>query len=142
MRAIVITCLLVMPLYVLAQDNIIGFWQGKMKSTAGNYIFTLRIKPDYAENAKQLSAVAMHNRNGVNEVIELIGTLYSDNSVYFREKGDLQKRVDDGSGFSCLQFLLKFNRGEPELDGHWQAYRDFKRYRKGRLLLQRHLAKA
>lgn len=142
MRFALYVGILLIPLTGTSQDDMVGFWQGKMKSASGNYTFTLRIKPDYAKHAKQLKAVAMHNRNGSNEVIELVGTLYSDNSIYFREMGDLQKRVDDGFGFSALQFLLKFERGEPILDGHWQAYRDFKHYRKGRLLLKRHIAKA
>ncbi len=133
---------LLLPLPGLAQDQIIGSWQGKMKSDRGNYVFTLQISPNYGKRARRLKAVAMHTRNGVKEFIELTGIHYTDDSIYFCNKGNLQQQVDEGLGFSRLQFLLKFNRGEPVLDGHWQEYSDLRHYRKGRLLLRRHVQKA
>ncbi len=113
-----------------------------MKSSQGNYVFTLDLVPNAKDGHGYVKGVAVHNRNGINEVIELTGVLYADNSIYLFDDGDISQQVKDGQGFSRLQFLFKFDGSDPVLDGHWQEYHDFRRYRKGRLVLKKTKRKA
>lgn len=133
-----------------AQDVVMGYWTGKMKSEYGNYEFSLSISPqrdgkmlDWCGSRSNIKAVAMHNRMGMEEVIELNGVYYSDNSIYFADERDPHGlKKDESFKFSRLQFLLKFEKGQPVLDGHWQEYKNMFQYRKGRLLLKKGKGKA
>ena len=121
-----------------------------MQSEIGKYEFSLniseiRVKSDTdkkdCRSRNIFTARAMHNRNGKPEVIELEGILYQDHSIYFSDINDRWEMQKQGKGFSRLQFVLKFENGKPFLDGHWQEYEDIRRYRKGRLVLQKQNSK-
>ena len=133
--------LFLLPVSVYSQDQLFGSWQGNMRSVHGTYTFTLDILS--TSDAKDpIRAVAMHDRNGEREVIELKGIIYHDSSVYFRDVSDRFQKASVGEKFSKLQFLFKYENGIPMLDGHWQEYKDLKKYRKGRLVLYKKKRKA
>ena len=142
MKTVLLVLSLVSTQFLGAQSEIYGSWVGHMRSAKGDYVFTLDILPDKEMGFGYLKAVAAHNRNGIKEVIELSGLMYADESIYLVDKGNLDVKVAEGNGFSRLQFLLKYEGGELVLDGHWQAYHDFRRYRKGRLVLRKSQRKA
>ena len=127
-----------------------GTWQGKMRASFGDYQFRLSItEADPKDLTKDcgyrdaLRAVAIHDRNGEKEVIELKGIVFSDRSVYFHDVNDpLRTNVEIEDPFSRLQFLLKYERGKLVLDGHWQEYHTKRRFRKGRLVLRKQKVKA
>jgi hypothetical protein len=129
---------------------LMGTWQGKMRASFGDYEFRLSISNadprDLAEDSGSrngLRAVAIHDRNGQKEVIELKGIVYSDRSVYFHDVNDpLRTNIDMEDPFSRLQFLMKYDRGKLILDGHWQEYHTKRRFRKGRLVLRKQKVKA
>ncbi|NND33572.1 MAG: hypothetical protein HKN76_13360 [Saprospiraceae bacterium] len=131
-----------LPLTAFAQDQIFGSWQGKMSSLQGKYIFNLDILPNFKEGNSTIKGTAIHDRNGAKEVIELIGILYSDQSIYLSDVANPDKKIEVGETFSKLQFLLKYESGILVLDGHWQEYEDLHRYRKGRLVLRKRKSKA
>ena len=137
----------VLPL--VAQNAVMGFWNGKMKSEYGKYEFSLRIQPQREEKTlhwcgskSNIKAVAIHNRMGLEEVIELEGVHYGDNSIYFADVIKPCDLKEESFKFSRLQFVLKFEKGQPILDGHWQEYKDIRRYRKGKLVLKKGKSKA
>ena len=142
MKTVILLLSLISCQIVSAQSDIYGSWVGHMRSAKGDYVFTLDILPDKQQGYGYLKAVASHNRNGIKEVMELTGLMYADESIYLVDQGDLDQKVSEGNGFSRLQFLLKLEGGEIVLDGHWQAYHDFRRYRKGRLVLRKSQRKA
>ncbi|MBX2817415.1 MAG: hypothetical protein KTR24_15510 [Saprospiraceae bacterium] len=131
-----------------AQEPVLGYWKGKMQSEYGKYEFKLTVQPQSDATVihdgmkSTIKAVAMHNRLGLDEVIELNGVYFGDNSVYFSDVNNRFSECEGEGTFSRLQFLLKFEKGEAILDGHWQEYKDVKRYRKGRLRLKKSRGKA
>ena len=132
-----------------AQDMVMGYWNGKMESEYGKYEFSLSIQPQpvgktlrWCGSRSNIKAVAMHNRMGIEEVIELHGIYYGDNSIYFSDVKDPYQLDEESFKFSRLQFILKFEKGKPVLDGHWQEYKNMFQYRKGRLLLKKGKGKA
>ncbi len=131
-------------LSISAQDApLYGTWHGKMKTANGaRYVFSLDILPERDGGWGSLKAVAIHNRNGDQEVIELTGIIYADKSIYLSDVIDRYEALKDGRRVSKLQFLLKYKDGNYHLDGHWQEYRDLRRYRKGRLFLRKLQSKA
>ncbi len=128
--------------YASAQNELYGSWQGKMRTASGGqYVFNLDILPATGRHGS-LRGVAIHNRNGEQEVIELNGLLYYDQSIYLSDVLDRFTAGKDGRKVSKLQFLMKYESGSMVLDGHWQEYLDLRRYRKGRLVLRKRKSKA
>lgn len=125
-----------------SQEPVFGSWQGKMSTTSGNYIFNLDLRPDQSGSGSMIKAVAIHDRNGNKQVMELEGILYQDQSIYLVDIGDPYTKIRDGETFSRLQFRFIYENGDLVLDGHWQEYEDLRRYRKGRLVLRKQKAKA
>jgi len=133
-----------------AQDVVMGYWSGKMQSEYGKYKFSLSIQPqrdgkllNWCGSRSNIKAIAVHNRMGMEEVIELNGIMYGDNSIYFADERDpYGLKKDESFKFSRLQFVLKFENGKPILDGHWQEYKNMFQYRKGRLVLTKGKGKA
>ncbi len=139
---LLLLCCMGMCVGLTAQEkHLYGYWHGKMKGSQGKYEFNLDIRPGKG-NAPELRGVAIHDRNGGKEVIELQGTMYGDYSVYLGDVADRYVQAREGKKYSRLQFVLKFERGGLVLDGHWQEYRDLRRYRKGRLVLRKERRKA
>ena len=142
MQKVILILACLVPMTLFAQDQIFGSWQGKMNGAKGKYIFSLDILPNYKDGTTAIKGVAIHDRNGPKEVIELTGLVYSDHSVYLSDVSEPVKKIEDGATFSKLQFLFKYHRGELVLDGHWQEYEDFHKYRRGRLVLRKRKSKA
>ena len=142
MHRIILLVLCILPFTAVAQDQLFGSWQGKMTSAQGKYIFNLDILPNFGSGRSSIKGVAIHDRNGAKEVIELEGIMYSDQSIYLSDVSNPNVKIEEGETFSKLQFLLKYNRGNIILDGHWQEYQNFHKYRKGRLVLRKRKSKA
>jgi len=143
MRHITIfTIALLFALNGLSQEEVIGSWQGKMSSLHGKYLFNLDIKPDRKLGMNHLEGVAIHDRNGDREVIQLKGYIYSDNSIYLEDVLIPAESVQEGKTSSKLQFLFKYENGTLVLDGYWQEYQNIRKYRKGRLFLRKYSSKA
>lgn len=132
----------IIPFTTFSQDQLFGSWQGKMNGAKGKYVFNLDIAPNYRDGAAAIKGVAIHDRNGLKEVIELRGILYSDQSVYLSDVSEPTRKIEEGATFSKLQFLFKYQKGELVLDGHWQEYEDLHKYRRGRLVLRKKKSKA
>ncbi len=132
------------PLAVAGQshEELYGNWQGYMSSAVGNYVFTLDLAEVPKDGTIQIRGLAMHNRSGLREVISLVGTVFSDLSIYLEDERKADVALEAGDTFSRLQFLLKYEGGDLVLDGHWQEYSDLRRYRKGRLVLRKATRKA
>ncbi len=114
-----------------------------MKSANGSrYIFNLDLLTGPGGEYGSLRGVAIHNRNGEMEVIELRGVIYADQSMYLSDVLDRTDALIQGKKVSKLQFLLKYEGGVQTLDGHWQEYKDLRKYRKGRLVLRKKKRKA
>lgn len=141
MRHLYYVLMILIATNVQAQD-LFGSWQGKMVSTSNRYIFSLDVRANPGKYGNAIKAVAMHDRNGSREVLELEGFLYFDNSIYLSQISDPVDQINKGDTFSKLQFLIKYQDGQWVLDGHWQEYEDLRKYRKGRLLLVKRQAKA
>ena len=140
-RCIHLLIFLALSSAIFAQDQLFGSWQGEMRSVHGTYTFNLDILSTNS-GEDPIRAVAMHDRNGEREVIELKGIIYNDSSVYFSDVSDRYHKASIGEKFSKLQFLFKYENGIPVLDGHWQEYQDLRKYRKGRLVLYKKKRKA
>jgi hypothetical protein len=132
----------IIPITIFSQEQLFGSWQGRMNGAKGNYVFNLDIIPNSKEGATAIKGVAIHDRNGPKEVIELAGLVYSDQSVYLSDVSDPSSKIEEGATFSKLQFLFKYHKGELILDGHWQEYEDLHKYRRGRLVLRKKKSKA
>ncbi|MCB0685871.1 MAG: hypothetical protein KDC53_05085 [Saprospiraceae bacterium] len=142
MRTLILPLLLVwLPFLCWSQGQIFGSWQGKMSTPRGNYIFNLDLQPGKSGRG-YIRGVAIHDRNGEKQVIELEGYFYGDQSLYLADVADPLEKVQQGNTFSRLQFLCKYEGGEMILSGHWQEYEDLRKYRRGRLLLHRKKTKA
>ena len=129
-----------------------------MLSSHGPYDFTLTIAPQTEKlnfvgklNNKVKSgygivgyvkARAIHNRNGEPEMINLAGMVFNDQSVYFAEEGNKWSLIESNDSYNSLQFTIQWEGGSAVLDGHWQEYETYKRYRRGRLVLKKQKSKA
>ena len=138
-----ISFLMLCHLSAYSQPELYGSWQGKMQSANGSkYVFNLDILSASSDGHGYIKGVAIHDRNGEKEVIELRGVIYGDQSVYLSDVLDRYSAVNQGKRVSKLQFLFKYDGADPTLDGHWQEYRDLRSYRKGRLVLRKKKRKA
>ncbi len=126
-----------------SQSELYGSWQGKMRLANGaRYVFNLDILAGTGASSGSLRGVAIHDRNGHKEVIELTGIVYHDRSIYLTDVIDRFTAFNEGKKCSKLQFLMKWDDGNLTLDGHWQEYQDLRKYRKGRLVLRKKKSKA
>jgi hypothetical protein len=150
--------LLTIPFLSAGQENLYGQWSGKMLSSNGPYDFTLTIAPQVEKlnfegklSNKDRSgcgvvgyvqARAIHNRSGEPELMNLVGMVFSDQSIYFAEEGNKWSLIKTNDSYSSLQFTVKWEGSNAMLDGHWQEYETYRRYRKGRLVLKKQKSKA
>lgn len=139
---ILLSFILILPFTGFSQESIYGSWEGKMSSNHGKYVFNLDLRPQLGNQSSIIKGVAIHDRNGDKEVIELEGVIYQDQSIYLVDLSDPYRKLKEGGTFSRLQFRCSFQNGDMILDGHWQEYDELNRYRKGRLVLRKRKSKA